>query len=70
MRSSTDSEFASLFVPNTARPEQPWPSSQRQWRTKRPASGARRGVKGVTTGASTPDSRVVVIAISPGPAAS
>jgi len=38
--SGTDIEFASLLVPKTARPEQPFFSSQRQWRTKRSASGA------------------------------
>jgi hypothetical protein len=37
--SETDIEFASLFVPNTASPAQPDLSSQRQWRTKRSASG-------------------------------
>ena len=33
MRSSTDSEFASLLVPNTASPAQPFASSHLQWRT-------------------------------------
>ena len=33
MRSSTESEFASLLVPNTARPRQPLASSHLQWRT-------------------------------------
>jgi hypothetical protein len=37
--SPTDIEFASLLVPKTARPAQPLFSSQRQWRTKRSASG-------------------------------
>jgi len=33
MRSSAESEFASLLVPNTARPLQPFASSHLQWRT-------------------------------------
>ena len=39
IRSSAESEFASLLVPNTASPEQPCASSHLQWRTKRCASG-------------------------------
>jgi hypothetical protein len=38
--SATDIELASLLVPNTASPAQPLLRSQRQWRTKRWASGA------------------------------
>src|SRR4051812_27206935 len=55
--SSTESEFASLFVPNTARPEQPCSSSQRQWRTYRSGSGDRSALNGVTAGESTPRRR-------------
>ena len=51
--SSTDSEFASEFVPKTARPTF-WESSQRHWRTKRSASGVSSGLNGVTTGERTP----------------
>src|SRR6185436_954450 len=56
--SSTDSEFASEFVPNTARPTF-WDSSQRHWRTNRSGSGARSALNGVTTGDRTPVMRWV-----------
>src|SRR5213078_4989008 len=52
-RSSSDSEFASLFVPNTASPEF-CDSSHLQCAMKRWLSGARSALNGVTTGASTP----------------
>ena len=51
--SSTDSEFASEFVPNTASPTF-CDRSQRHWRTKRSGSGERSALKGVTTGDRTP----------------
>ena len=57
-RSSTESELASLVVPKTASPAQPCERSQRQWRTKRAASGDRSERNGVRTGASTPERRV------------
>src|SRR3990172_1579114 len=68
--SSTEREFASLLVPNTASPAQPLRSSQRQWRTKRSGSGDRSGRKGVTTGASTPSMRFTALWIAMGPALS
>src|SRR5271170_4233926 len=53
MRSSTDSELASLLVPNTASPTF-WLTSHLQWRIQRSASGLRSFLNGVTTGDSTP----------------
>src|SRR4029077_21030407 len=68
--SSTDMELASLLVPNTARPAQPLFISQRQCLTKRPASGGRSRLNGVTTGESTPSMRfnpaAGFIAVPPG----
>src|SRR5207244_9778512 len=52
-RSCNDSEFASLFVPNTASP-QFCDSSHLQCAMNRWLSGARSLLNGVTTGASTP----------------
>ena len=54
--SSTESEFASEFVPNTASPTF-CDRSQRQCRTKRSGSGERSALNEVTTGESTPDMR-------------
>ena len=54
--SSTDSEFASELVPNTASPTF-CERSQRHWRTKRSGSGLRSALNGVTTGESTPEMR-------------
>ena len=51
--SPTERELASLFVPNTARP-QFWLSSQRACAMKRSGSGVKSRLNGVTTGASTP----------------
>ena len=45
IRSSTESELASEFVPKTARPTF-WESSHRHWRTKRSASGDRSAWEG------------------------
>src|SRR6266404_6431512 len=59
-RSSIDSEFASLFVPNTASP-QFCESSHLQCAMKRWLSGARSALNGVTTGVSTPRIRWVMI---------
>src|SRR4029079_14072316 len=56
--SSVESELASEFVPNTARPTF-CERSQRHWRTKRSGSGARSALKGVTTGERTPVMRWV-----------
>jgi hypothetical protein len=53
MRSFTESELASLLVPNTARP-QFCESSHWHCAMKRRESGARSAVNGVTTGDSTP----------------
>src|SRR5215475_2572114 len=53
MRSSIDIEFASLVVPNGARP-QSCDNNHRQCVIKRSVSGARSALNGVTTGASTP----------------
>src|ERR1700688_3781061 len=53
IRSSNDSEFASLLVPRKASP-QSCDKSQRQWATKRGTSTSSSEVKGVTTGESTP----------------
>ena len=53
MRSSADIELASELVPNTASP-QSWLSSHLQWAMKRPTSGDRSRLKGVTTGERTP----------------
>ena len=53
MRSLADIELASELVPNTARP-QSWLSSHLQWAMKRPTSGDRSRLKGVTTGERTP----------------
>src|SRR5262245_27760914 len=55
--SETDIEFASLLVPNTARPAQPLFSSHLQCFTKRSASGDQSLRNGVTTGDSTPSMR-------------
>ena len=52
-RSSIDSEFASLFVPNTASP-QFCDSNHLQCAMNRCGSGARSALNGITTGASTP----------------
>src|SRR5437773_7289494 len=52
-RSSIDSEFASLLVPNTASP-QFCDSSHLQCAMKSSLSGERSVLNGVTTGASTP----------------
>src|SRR5437868_9666495 len=51
--SSTDIEFASEFVPNTASPTF-CDNNQRQCPANRSASGERSALNGVTTGASTP----------------
>src|SRR5260221_6779143 len=59
MRSSTDSELASLLVPNTASPTF-WLSSHLQWRIQRAVSGLRSFLNGVTTGDSTPVLRWVM----------
>src|SRR5215510_13061027 len=53
MRSLADIELASELVPNTASP-QSWLSSHLQWAMKRPTSGDRSRLKGVTTGERTP----------------
>ena len=53
MRSSADIELASELVPNTASP-QSWLSSHLQCAMKRPTSGDRSRLKGVTTGERTP----------------
>src|SRR5262249_21620644 len=58
-RSSNDSEFASLLVPNTASP-QFCDSNHLQCATNRLPSGARSALNGVTTGASTPRMRSVI----------
>src|SRR5512135_3689933 len=55
--SSTAIEFASLLVPNTARPAQPLFISHLQCLMKRSASGERSRLNGVITGASTPSMR-------------
>jgi hypothetical protein len=57
-RSSIDSEFASLFVPNTASP-QFCDSNHLQCAMNRCRSGARSALNGVTTGASTPRIRAL-----------
>jgi hypothetical protein len=53
MRSSADIELASELVPKTARP-QSWLNSHLQCAMKRPTSGERSRLKGVTTGERTP----------------
>jgi hypothetical protein len=55
-RSSIDSEFASLLVPNTASP-QFCDSNHLQCAMKRSRSGDKSSLKGVTTGAKTPRMR-------------
>ena len=68
-RSSRLSEFASLLVPNTARP-QFCETSQRQWRMRRPASTPRSALKGVTTGESRPRMRgALLVSLTLGAAA-
>ena len=66
MRSSADIELASELVPNMARP-QSWLISHLQWAMKRPTSGERSRLKGVTTGERTPLIRAAaMILILPG----
>src|SRR5262245_3590438 len=60
IRSSTDSELASEFVPNTARPTF-CDRSHRHCRTNRSGSGERSALNGVTTGDSTPEIRFVSV---------
>ena len=60
-RSSIDSEFASLFVPNTASP-QFCDSNHLQCAMNRSLSGDRSSWNGVTTGANTP--RIWLLMIS------
>jgi hypothetical protein len=59
-RSSIDSEFASLFVPNRASP-QFCESNHLQCLMNRWLSGERSSLNGVTTGASTPRMRWLMI---------
>src|SRR6266403_1845969 len=63
-RSSIDSEFASLLVPNTASP-QLCDSSHLQCAMKRWLSGERPALNGVTTGASTPRILLVIFSLEP-----
>jgi hypothetical protein len=58
MRSSVDIEFASLFVPNGASP-QFCESNHWQCLMNRSLSGERSALNGVTTGANTPQIRVL-----------
>src|SRR5262245_1087090 len=62
IRSSTESELASEFVPNTARPTF-CDKSHRHCRTNRSGSGERSALNGVTTGDSTPEIRLVSLTI-------
>src|ERR1700722_4362965 len=64
IRSSNDSEFASLLVPRKASP-QSCDKSQRQWATKRGTSTSSSEVKGVTTGESTPAIRSEEVMTNP-----
>src|SRR5436190_21550866 len=63
-RSSIDSEFASLLVPNTASP-QFCDSNHLQSAMNRSLSGERSVLNGVTTGASTPRMRRVMVSREP-----
>ncbi len=54
MRSSTEKEFASLVVPNSARPWQPLSSSQRAWSRNRSLSTPKSSRTGISTGDQTP----------------
>src|SRR5476651_2886294 len=66
IRSSADIELASELVPNMASP-QSWLSSHLQCAMKRPRSGERSRLKGVTTGERTPLIRAAaMILILPG----
>src|SRR5471030_659116 len=62
MRSSADIELASELVPNMASP-QSWLISHLQWAMKRPTSGDRSRLKGVTTGERTPLIRAATMII-------
>src|SRR5690242_6865333 len=64
MRSSADIELASELVPNMARP-QSWLSSHLQCAMKRPRSGDRSRLKGVTTGERTPLIRWAAMMLCP-----
>ncbi len=67
--SSVESELASEFVPNTARPTS-CDRSQRHCRTNRSGSGERSALNGVTTGERTPLMRSVRLAVLTGSAPS
>jgi len=60
MRSSAESEFASLFGPEHREPGAAVREQHLQWRTKRGASGSSPCGKGVTTGESTPRKSLLV----------
>src|SRR5437867_7673280 len=62
-RSSIDSEFASLFVPNTASP-QFCEINHLQCAMKRWLSGVRSLLNGVATGANTPRIRLLILVLS------
>src|SRR5690348_15672431 len=64
MRSLADIELASELVPNTASP-QSWLSSHLQCAMKRPTSGERSRLKGVTTGERTPLIRWAAMMLCP-----
>src|SRR5258707_14633548 len=64
MRSLADIELASELVPNTASP-QSWLSSHLQCAMKRPTSGDRSRLKGVTTGERTPLIRRAAMMLCP-----